>query len=141
MSIPIISEFVPVSSGNFPVVDVGNVRGAYWSVPTISDRDAISLNNRKIGMRVHVQDLDRDYRLVGGIQNSDWAILSSSNSYYATGVVAASSWTINHNLGYNPSVTIIDSAGNLSFGKITYLTSLSLQIDFNQNVTGSGYFS
>jgi hypothetical protein len=140
MPISVISEFVPSSSGNFPVVDVGNVRGAYWSVPTIDDRDKISVNNRKIGMLVHVQETDRDYRLVGGLSNSNW-LVSTSNAYYATGIVNSSSWTIHHDLGYNPNVTIINSDGELVFGRINYLTSTSLQILFNQNVTGSGYCS
>jgi hypothetical protein len=141
MSIPILSELVPKATGVFPVADISNVRGGYWSVPTVADRDSIGANLRKQGMLVHVQSNGLSYRLVGGIDNANWSLDAGSTNYYATGIVAASSWNITHNLGYNPSVTITDSTGNLHFGQIRYLTSSSLQIIFTQNVTGTGYFS
>ena len=141
MPISVISEFIPLSSGNYPIVDVGNVRGAYWSVPTSTDRDAINSNNRKIGMSVHVQDINRTYRLVGGITNSDWQFDTSIGLGYATGIVAASSWTINHNLGYYPNVSIINTSGNLSFGTINHVSVNTVQIFFNQNISGTGYLS
>lgn len=139
--ITVISEIAPRASGTFPVVDVGNVRGAYWSVPTVTDRDAINANNRRAGMLVHCQDTNLSYRLVGGIANGNWSVDAGNTNYYATGVVAASSWTIVHNLGYNPSVTIVDASGDLCLGRISYTNNTSLNILFSRNVTGSGYFS
>jgi hypothetical protein len=141
MSISIISELVPKATGIFPVADVSNIRGAYWSVPTTAERDGIGANLRKQGMLVHVQSNNLSYRLVGGIDNANWSLDGGSTNSYATGVVAASSWNVQHNLGYNPSVTVVDSTGNLHFGQIRYLTSSSLQIIFTANVTGTGYFS
>lgn len=38
----------------------------------LTARDAIDVGDRKIGLLVHVIDEDKDYRLVGGITNSDW---------------------------------------------------------------------
>lgn len=141
MAIRILSEFVPQASGQFPVVDVGNVRGAYWSVPSSVERDAIGANNRKVGMLVNLQDTNRSYRLIGGITNSDWQLDGDSARSYATGFVAASSWTITHGLGYNPNVTVINSSGELCLGKLTYQTTSILNIVFSANVTGSGYCS
>ena len=141
MAVPVLSEFIPQASGQFPVVDVGNVRGAYWSVPSATERNNINVNNRRVGMLVHLQDVDLSYRLVGGITNSDWQLDGGATNYYATGIVAASSWNIIHNLGYNPSVTIINSSGELCMGKITYSGTTSLNVLFTQVVTGSGYFS
>jgi len=53
--------------------------------------------------------------------------------------VAASTWTVQHNLNKRPSVTIVDSAGNLVIGDVQYdaIDPLNkLTVTFSTNFSG-----
>jgi hypothetical protein len=50
-------------------------------------------------------------------------------------------WNINHNLGYNPSVDIIDNGGNSIEGDISYTDTNSLTITFTSLVSGFAYLT
>lgn len=47
-------------------------RGGYRSVADIAERDAITEPRRKLGMKVFVNDIQKEYQLVGGIENTNW---------------------------------------------------------------------
>lgn len=51
--------------------------------------------------------------------------------------VAAQTWTINHNLGYRPSVEIIDEAGREIEGDVFHATINQVVIVFTVAVAGS----
>lgn len=62
--------------------------------------------------------------------------------YFAyTQVAPATVWTINHNLGINPSVTAVDSAGNVIEGTLLYLSTNTLEITFGIATSGHAYMS
>ena len=46
---------------------------------------------------------------------------------------AANVWTVAHNLGKYPSVSIVDSAGSLVTGEVKYLDLNTVQISFFAN--------
>lgn len=46
-------------------------------------------------------------------------------------------WTINHTLGKYPSVTIIDSGGNVVEGDIEYINNSQIVITFSASFSGS----
>lgn len=50
-------------------------------------------------------------------------------------------WIITHNLGYRPSVTIIDLDGNVVNGDITYNTNNQLTLTFAQPIKGEAYLN
>jgi hypothetical protein len=54
---------------------------------------------------------------------------------------ASNSWTITHNLGFKPNVTVIDSAGNIVEGEIAYTNSNSLTVSFASAFSGKAYLS
>lgn len=68
-------------------------------------------------------------------------VLPVSGSYTHIQVVAASTWTINHNLGYYPAVSIVDSGENLVMGDVTYISSNTLSVSFNASFGGKAYLS
>jgi len=68
-------------------------------------------------------------------------VLPVSGSYIHTQVVAASTWTINHNLGYYPAVSIVDSGENLVMGDVTYISTNTLSVSFNASFGGKAYLS
>jgi hypothetical protein len=67
----------------------------------------------------------------------------SGGSYTHNQDVAASTWTINHNLGYKPAgIKIFDSAGNECYGTIISMTTNQIIINFGTaGFTGQAFLS
>ena len=65
----------------------------------------------------------------------------SGQSFTYTPPDARTTWTITHNLGFNPNVTVSDSVGTEYFGQISYTNSNSLILTFSQAVYGTAYLS
>lgn len=53
----------------------------------------------------------------------------------------SATWVITHNLGKNPSVTVIDSGGSVVFGAITYNSLNQLTLEFSGAFAGSAYLN
>lgn len=78
MSIGVTDEIAPL--GSFPVVDDTNVKGGYRSVADITARDAILVNNRKVGMLVRTESTGETWVLGPGLTNGDWTLYISPSS-------------------------------------------------------------
>lgn len=50
-------------------------------------------------------------------------------------------WSIVHNLGKSPSVTIVDSSGEIVDGKVIYVDSNQINIEFNAGFSGLAYLN
>lgn len=50
-------------------------------------------------------------------------------------------WTINHGLGYRPSVTVFDNSYFEVEGDITHVDQNNVQIEFSIAITGTAYLS
>ena len=66
---------------------------------------------------------------------------STASSYIYNQTVAASTWVITHNLGYNPNITILDGAGNTLEGQVSMTSLTTTTIVFSQAITGVAYLS
>jgi len=65
-----------------------------------------------------------------------------SGGFYEHNQSAVSNiWYITHNLGYNPNVTILDSARNNVEAEIWYNSTNSLEIRFSVGISGKAYLS
>lgn len=62
-------------------------------------------------------------------------------SYVYNQISASKVWTINHNLNKYPSVSIVDSAGNLVIGNIEYTTLNTVIILFTAEFSGKAYLN
>ena len=62
-------------------------------------------------------------------------------SYVHDQSVASDTWTITHNLGSYPSVTIIDSGGSEVEGSITYTSGNVIQLVFTSPFGGTAYLN
>lgn len=70
------------------------------------------------------------------------ALLIDHTSYRHDQGVPASVWTIAHNLGFNPSVTVINSAGDVVEGDIDYPDDDTVVLTFSGGgFGGSAYLS
>jgi len=54
---------------------------------------------------------------------------------------ASSVWTINHNLGKNPSVTVIDNGNSVVEGEILYIDINTISITFSSAFAGDAYLN
>jgi hypothetical protein len=88
---------------------------------------------------------------IGGaaVDNTDDVPEGALNKYFTIERVsyehmqgsASNSWTITHNLGFKPNVTVIDSAGNIVEGEIAYTNTNSLTVSFQSAFSGNAYLS
>jgi len=62
-------------------------------------------------------------------------------SYNHSQGVASDTWSINHNLGFYPSVTVFDSAANEVEGAIVHNDLNNLTITFSAAISGSANLS
>lgn len=53
----------------------------------------------------------------------------------------SSTWTINHNLGRRPSVTIVDSSGNVQIGEVLYNSDNQITVNFAAAFGGYAYLN
>jgi hypothetical protein len=57
--------------------------------------------------------------------------------YHHDQMVASDLWTVTHNLGYNPNVSVTDSAGTNYEGLVTYVDNTSLTLTFSAAFAGT----
>lgn len=56
-------------------------------------------------------------------------------------MVASKSWEIEHNLNCYPSVSIIDTGGNLVMGEVKYISNNKLIVSFSSIFSGKAYLN
>jgi hypothetical protein len=54
---------------------------------------------------------------------------------------ASDTWEIEHNLGFFPNVTVIDSGGNMVEANVTYTNTATLTITLSSAISGVAYLS
>lgn len=64
-----------------------------------------------------------------------------SGYYVHTQAVSSAVWTIVHNLGYFPAVSVVDTANTTVIGSIQYLDANSIQVSFSAPFSGTAYLS
>ena len=62
-------------------------------------------------------------------------------SYVHNQGIVASVWSIVHDLGWFPNVTVIDSSGRTVEGDLQHLSSVALRLTFSGAFTGVAYLS
>ncbi len=60
-------------------------------------------------------------------------------SYTHTQSLASTLWTVTHNLGKRPAVTVVDSGGNEVVGDVTHLDANNLTVTFSVAFGGVAY--
>lgn len=66
----------------------------------------------------------------------------ASATYTHTQSSPQASWTITHNLGYNPGgVSVVDSAGSKCYGDVVFVSENQLVVNFSSAFSGKAYIS
>jgi len=55
--------------------------------------------------------------------------------------VASAQWVVDHNLAKKCAVTVVDSAGTVQIGQVTYNTDNRVTIDFQAAFSGKAFFN
>lgn len=71
----------------------------------------------------------------------DIRIHGNDKSYTYTQTTPAALWTVNHMLAKVPSVTVVDSAGNVVEGDIKHTDTNNTVIQFSGAFAGKAYFN
>ena len=56
-------------------------------------------------------------------------------------VSASSTWQIEHNLGKNPAVSVVDSGHNMVLGQVSYVDNNNLTITFTASFSGKAFLN
>lgn len=66
---------------------------------------------------------------------------SADKTYIHIQGMASAVWTVTHNLGKYPSVTVVDSANTVIIGEVLYLDLNTVRLSFSAPFCGSAYFN
>lgn len=79
---------------------------------------------------------------VAGVSSNVWnTAANQASGYVYTQNVPSASWSVSHNLGKRPSVTIVDTAENVVIGEIKYVDNNSVILTFSAAFSGKAYFN
>ena len=78
-----------------------------------------------------------------GWDGTDWIDLSFDEitSYKHVQSIPSDIWTINHNLGFYPNISIVDSSGRSVEGDINYIDMNTVEASFAGAFAGEAYLS
>jgi hypothetical protein len=76
-----------------------------------------------------------------GVQGPTGVSSVNDSHYVHTQILAATVWTVVHNMNKYPSVMVVDSGENVVVGEIQYLGLNSLQITFSVPFGGKAYLN
>jgi hypothetical protein len=94
----------------------------------------IDTNKMKIGTGITAWD---DLPYMGIDAQELIPLLSYTHNQTSANTV----WTINHGLGYRPSVTIFDNTATEVEGAITHVDNNNVSLEFSIAITGTAYLS
>ena len=72
-----------------------------------------------------------------GPQGPPGADGADASSYTHTQASAASTWTIPHNLGWRPTITVLSTGGVQVIAEVVHLSALTAQVLFVEPMAGS----
>lgn len=67
--------------------------------------------------------------------------LSGDKTYVHDQIAASASWNITHAMGKYPSVTIVDTGGNIVVGDVNYISTTNLIVTFSASFSGKAYLN
>lgn len=76
-----------------------------------------------------------------GDQGDPGAPGSAPQAYVHEQMTPSVTWTVVHNLGYHPNLTVVDSGGTEVIGSVTYIDINTVQLDFDSAFGGKAYLS
>lgn len=119
-------------------------KGGWHEVADNTARDAIPAGRRTAGMAVYTTASGKLWILDADL--TTWVEFSgggagSDAKYVHDQAIPSATWNITHSLGKYPSVTVVDSAGSVVEGEISYTDANSLVLTFVGGFAGKAYMN
>lgn len=131
MAIEIIDTLGQKNNGIFPLVDSNDVKGGYYQVESIEERNNIPTVRRKVGMLCYVQDGTDEgviYQLKGGLDNTNWHIFEVGSG--SSGVECdVNKEYVDTELGLKADKEYVDIKLNLKADRVYVDSELNLKAD------------
>lgn len=67
--------------------------------------------------------------------------IADQTAYTHTQESPSTTWSITHNLGFRPSVFVVDTSDNVCYGDVVYTSTDALTVTFAQSFGGKAYLS
>lgn len=103
----------------------------------------INMSENGIGTLYHDRLTHREYpdqHPISAITNLQ-EILNKIWTFTYEQATASDTWEIQHNLGRNPSVVIVDSGGNVFYPAVQYIDENNIVVTMNGATTGKAYLN
>lgn len=94
-------------------------------------------SNAASGYDEKLAELSRSIKAIENIINN----LRTDKHYTHTQSSAAAEWTVTHNLGKHPAVSVVDSAGTEVVGDVEYIDINTCKLIFSAAFSGKAYFN
>lgn len=89
-----------------------------------------------------IPDFCRTFTIVNSVNGmSGDVILDLDATFTYEQTFASDTWTITHNLGRYPSVTVVDSAGSVVVGDVQYISKDRIILTFQGAFSGTAYLN
>lgn len=62
-------------------------------------------------------------------------------AYHHTQGLSSDTWEVEHNLGFYPNITVMDSAGSLVEGELQHLSKYRLRVTYSAPISGQAFLS
>ena len=111
------------------------------TVPTLIDKVKQTIDapmTEKAYIPTKTSELEND---AGYLTQTDITNVTSDITYAHNQISPSSTWSITHNLGKYPSVSIVDSSGNVVQGNVKYESVNKVTIDFSAEFSGRAYLN
>jgi hypothetical protein len=140
--LPQISYLVQlnITQKTFTVADIGGYVVSNPLVILASSEDTINGTvNGQIPISQNFSSLT--FSVASGNEWSAISIAPISTVFNFQQDVPSTEWVINHNMSYYPSVTVVDSAGTVVTGEVSYQNSNTAIVKFSAAFAGKAYLS
>lgn len=99
--------------------------------------------NYILGQRVQVLIPQNDWNKIQMLEDTvgDGGISLLDKNYVHNQLAPSSAWSITHNLGKYPSVTVIDSSNMIVIGEVEYTSLNSVIVSFSSAFSGTAYLN
>ena len=102
----------------------------------------LSISPTAVGFTGDVKDNNGSVGVNGQVLSKTGSgVVWSDRTFKFNQVVSIATWNINHNLGFFPSVSVVDSVGNFVTGDVSYIDDNNITITFKSAFKGKAYLN
>lgn len=110
-------------------------------IPERKDNVEVSLGSTRVITAKDYEVLDNKPQINGVELIGNKTSEDIKEFYRHDQLVASAEWTISHNMGKYPSVSVVDSGDNIVMGDVRYIDENTVSVRFNGVFSGTAYLN